>query len=724
MNKIYKTIDLFAGIGGIRKGYELTGRFTNVLSSEIDKYACQAYEYLYGENPFNDVTTKEFKELVKNTDYDVLLAGFPCQAFSIAGLKEGFEDETRGTLFFDIAKIIELTNPKAFMLENVEGLLKHDKGKTFHIIAKTLDELGYHVVGVDTHTSAGKKRYFAQKENIVRTPYNFGIPQKRARVFIMGFRKKDIPDGYIFPPLPNKKELSIYNNLNDLLEENVASNFYLSQQYLDTLNKHKSRHTSKKSGFGYIVVNDEENPIANTIMATGGSGKERNLIRQYRPEYVGLTDVKGKKGALNNKGIRYMTPNEWGKLQGFINYAFIENGTDKFDLPASISNTQKYKLFGNSVCIPVIESMAEYMVERLDEIYKKEENKMKFNKGEWSELYTILYLLNHNRLEIADSQLQPLTKDIFIVKNIFLKNDDSLKFSIENNETFKFHSKDKTTTITRDELESISKILLSNIKSKEKSRAFEIKDVTEWLEHHNIKGIKGKSTSKADIFLDNFDNILNDTYKIGYSIKSKLGQPATILNASKQTNFKYIVSGLEKKDIIEINSIDSKKKLKERIKTIQEKGGEIKFDQITSTTFKENLEHIDMSLPTALGEILLNSYKDDEKNLKTLFENSPIYPRRELAITKLENFLLAISFGMRPSEKWEGEYEANGGILIVNKDSNIYTLDMIYHPKEVKQFLVSQTKLDSPDPNRYNILILKEENGEIYFNLNLQIRYK
>lgn len=724
MNKIYKTIDLFAGIGGIRKGYELTGRFTNVLSSEIDKYACQAYEHLYGENPFNDVTTKEFKELVKNTDYDVLLAGFPCQAFSIAGLKEGFEDETRGTLFFDIAKIIELTNPKAFMLENVEGLLKHDKGKTFHIIAKTLDELGYHVVGVDTHTSEEKKRYFAQKENIVRTPYNFGIPQKRARVFIMGFRKKDIPDGYIFPPLPNKKELGIYNNLNDLLEENVASNFYLSQQYLDTLNKHKNRHTSKKSGFGYIVVNDEENPIANTIMATGGSGKERNLIRQYRPEYVGLTDVKGKKGALNNKGIRYMTPNEWGKLQGFINYAFIENGTDKFDLPASISNTQKYKLFGNSVCIPVIESMAEYMAQRLDEIYKEEQNIMKFNKGEWSELYTILYLLNHNNLEIVDSQLQVISNNRFIIKEIILKKDDTLKFSIEDNETFKFHSEEEHTVITSDELESIRSILLLNITSKENKKAFEIKDVSEWLEKNNIKYTKGDSRSKADIFLLNFDNFRNSTYKLGYSIKSKLGKPATILNASNQTKFKYIVKGLDSKEIKEINSINSKTKLKDRIETIQKKGGKIYFDKISSTTFKENLEYIDMCLPNALGEILLNSYKDSEKNLKTLFEKSSIYRSNKLANGKLESFLLAISFGMRPSEEWEGDYEANGGILIVKNDSRIYTLDMVYHSDEVKNFLVSQTKLDSPDPNRHEILILEEKDGEIYFNLSLQIRYK
>ena len=140
---MYKTIDLFAGLGGIRKGFELTGKCENILSAEIDKFACQAYEHLYKENPFNDVTSEEFKEKCKNSNYDILLAGFPCQAFSIAGLKKGFLDTTRGTLFFDVAEIVRRSKPKAVFLENVEGLTRHDKGKTFRIILNTLNEIGY-----------------------------------------------------------------------------------------------------------------------------------------------------------------------------------------------------------------------------------------------------------------------------------------------------------------------------------------------------------------------------------------------------------------------------------------------------------------------------------------------------------------------------------------------------------------------------------------------------
>lgn len=146
---IYKTIDLCAGIGGIRRGFELTGKFENVLSAEIDEYACKTYEHLFGENPKNDLTSEEFKELVSRTEYDILLAGFPCQTFSRVGQQMGFRDTTKGTIFFDIADIISRTNPRAIFLENVENLVSHNKGETLRRIVTTLeDELGYRIIGV------------------------------------------------------------------------------------------------------------------------------------------------------------------------------------------------------------------------------------------------------------------------------------------------------------------------------------------------------------------------------------------------------------------------------------------------------------------------------------------------------------------------------------------------------------------------------------------------
>ncbi|MGP1494520.1 MAG: HpaII family restriction endonuclease [Streptobacillus sp.] len=726
MDKIYKTIDLFAGIGGIRKGYENTGRFQNVLSAEIDKYACEAYKFLYGDDPYNDVTSEEFKDLVKGTEYDVLLGGFPCQAFSIAGLKEGFEDETRGTLFFDIAKIIDISKPKAFMLENVEGLLKHDKGNTFNIIVKTLDELGYIVVGVDTEETLVGKKYSAKRENIVRTPYDFGIPQRRARVFIMGFRKEIVPKGYIFPMLPKGRVLNIYKDLNDLIEEVVEPKYYLSQTYLDTLNRHKDRHKTNKAGFGYIVVNDEPNPIANTIMATGGSGKERNLIRQFKEDYVGLKNIGAKKGELNSEGIRYMTPKEWGKLQGFVNYAFIENGIDKFELPKSISNTQQYKLFGNSVCIPVIESMAEYMIERLDDFFVKEK-KMGFNKGEWSELYAIFYLLANRKLNLVDCKLNLIDNNIFFVESIISKKKNGvIKFDIQNDIVIPEIFGEKIEPIKIEEIIKFKEQVFYNIiTGSDGSGSFEIDYVNQWLEQHNIlTKFKAKAGVKEDIFLLNLDFNRNQKIELGYSIKSQLGSPATILNASDHTNIRYKIIGLNDEQINEINSINTRNKLKDRILKIYEYGGKIYFDKVVSECFDRNLRMIDTALPEALSEVLLNSYTSGNKELKELFKTSNIYTSESLAYKKLEDFLMSVSFGMFPSKEWNGKYSVKGGIIVVSKDSEVYVIDMVYYENEVKEFLINETKLDSPSSSRYDMLHLRKENGKVYFTLNLQVRYK
>ncbi len=361
----YKTIDLFCGIGGIRKGFELTNGFQNLISAEIDKYACLTYEHLYGENPRNDVTSEEFKEKVRKTNYDVLLAGFPCQSFSIAGDKRGFKDTTRGTLFFHVADIIKETKPKAFLLENVEGLYRHDKGKTFKIIIDTLvKELNYKIVGVD-ELDNGELKYNA--ESFLRKTIDFGLPQKRVRTYIVGFSNDIIPKNHLLKPLPLKSKKVIFKNLYNLLEKDVSAKYYLSEQYIKTLEKHKANHKSKGNGFGFKIVNNGDNPIANTILATGGSGKERNLVLQEKPEYYGLM-FGSKQTPINNQGIRVMTPIEWARLQGFKDYAFVKNGIDTFSFPKEVSETQQYKQLGNSVSIPVIEEIAYYIYNTLEEI--------------------------------------------------------------------------------------------------------------------------------------------------------------------------------------------------------------------------------------------------------------------------------------------------------------------------------------------------------------------
>lgn len=370
---IYKTIDLCAGIGGIRRGFELAGCFENVLSAENEKYACMTYEYLFGENPDNDITTDEFKRQVKEIEYDILLAGFPCQAFSRAGKQEGFGDSTKGTIFFHIAEIIEKTAPKAFFLENVDNLLTHDKGRTIRIILQKLAvELNYKIIGLDIDGD-GNLKY--SSKSFVRNSKDFGVPQNRPRTYIMGFSRSCWGDKVDELPnaLPDKGSELIYKNLHDVLERQAEPRYYMAQGYFDTLVRHKERNEQNGNGFGYRIVNDPsiENPIANTLLATGGSGRERNLVYDPQPEIYGLT-IPGKQTPVNDQGIRVMTPIEWGKLQGFINYAFLdEDGEDLFDFPDGVLDVQRYKQFGNSVTIPVIKEMATFMARCLEQLEKE-----------------------------------------------------------------------------------------------------------------------------------------------------------------------------------------------------------------------------------------------------------------------------------------------------------------------------------------------------------------
>lgn len=394
----YKTIDLCAGIGGIRKGFELTGRFENVLAAEIDPYAARTYKHLYGEDPTNDLTSEEFKRKVVNTEYDVLLAGFPCQSFSRVGKQLGFRDTTRGTIFSEIADIISRTNPKAVFLENVENLVFHDKGHTIETIVKTLEEeLEYRIIGV---TLDDDGNYVYSRSTLIRNTKDFGLPQNRPRTYIMAFSKKIYGKAVklLNGQLPTHGNKVIFNDVTELLDTNVDDKYYMARGYLETLKKHKERQRKKGYGFGYSVVNRDngDHPIAHTILATGGSGKERNLIYQPKPGVAGKM-IEGRKTELNSEGIRVMTPDEWGRLQGFIGYAFIKNGRETFSFPEETTDGQKYKQLGNSVSIPVIECMSAFMIECFDLLQKQQvevvramaENKPFFTKRDVMEMLDI-----------------------------------------------------------------------------------------------------------------------------------------------------------------------------------------------------------------------------------------------------------------------------------------------------------------------------------------------
>ncbi len=305
----YKIIDLFAGVGGIRLGFQqiFKSKAFFVFSSEIDKFAQTTYRANFGEIPHGDITLIEPKEI---PSFDILLGGFPCQPFSNAGLKKGFDD-TRGTLFFDIANIVEHHKPKVVFLENVKGFRNHDKGNTFKVVKKTLEDLGYKV--------------FSE----VLNAKHFGLPQNRERIYIIGFLDNDI--NFEFP-----KPLNKVIKLGDILEDKVDDKYTISDKLWAGHQRRKLEHKKKGNGFGYSIFN-KESPYTSTISARYYKDGSEILIEQ------------------KDKNPRKLSPKEAGSLQGFPK-----------DFKIVVSDTQAYKQFGNSVAVPVIEALAKNIFESLN----------------------------------------------------------------------------------------------------------------------------------------------------------------------------------------------------------------------------------------------------------------------------------------------------------------------------------------------------------------------
>lgn len=307
VNYEYTMIDLFAGIGGTRLGFQLHGNVKSVFSSEWDKFAKQTYNSNFGEVPNGDITKIDEKDI---PNHDILVGGFPCQAFSQAGLKQGFED-TRGTLFFDIARIIKEKRPKMFLLENVKNLVSHDKGRTFKVIINTLEELNYKVF-----------------YNLLKAR-DFGLPQNRERIYIVGFNLDYYPSDMNFSfPNPSFKPTKV----GDILDSYVDEKYTISDKLWAGHKRRKKEHELKGNGFGYTLFN-ANSEYTNTLSARYYKDGSEILIEQ------------------SNKNPRKLTPREASRLQGF---------PEKFVIP--VSDTQAYKQFGNSVAVPVIYEIADQMI--------------------------------------------------------------------------------------------------------------------------------------------------------------------------------------------------------------------------------------------------------------------------------------------------------------------------------------------------------------------------
>lgn len=324
----FSFIDLFAGIGGMRLGFERAGGHC-VYSSEWNKYSQQTYFANFGEQPEGDITQVVAMDI---PDHDVLVAGFPCQPFSIAGVSKknslgratGFADKTQGTLFFDVCRILKAKRPKAFLLENVKNLCSHDRGRTFKVILESLDELGYSV-------------YYA-----VLDGQNY-VPQHRERIIIVGFDKYRYGEDTEFefdltPSIPKPI-------MRDILEPEVADKYTLSDKLWAYLQNYAAKHKAAGNGFGYGIA-----PL---------DGISRTMSARYYKDGSEILI------AQDGKNPRRLTPRECARLQGF---------PENFKIP--VSDTQAYRQFGNSVVVPLIENVAKLVINKLEQLEKEDVHRM------------------------------------------------------------------------------------------------------------------------------------------------------------------------------------------------------------------------------------------------------------------------------------------------------------------------------------------------------------
>jgi DNA (cytosine-5)-methyltransferase 1 len=310
MDPNIKTLDLFAGVGGIRLAFEQAG-FSTVFANDIDKHCKKTYDA-----NFKDVSlyVEDIKKLdiSKLPEFDILLGGFPCQAFSIAGYRQGFKDEKgRGNLFFRIADILKERKPKAILLENVKNLKGHDKGKTFKIIKETLEnELGYYI-----------------KAEVLNSMTHGNLPQNRERIFIVGFLDKKKCDAFEFP-----KEIPLTKKWREFVEEEADNKYYYNDKPLYSRIKNDINSENKVYQWRRKYVRENKKGVVPTLTANMGRGGHNVPIIK------------------NNKGIRKLTPKECFLLQGF---------PQDFKLPKELSDTELYHQAGNSVTVTVVKRIAD-----------------------------------------------------------------------------------------------------------------------------------------------------------------------------------------------------------------------------------------------------------------------------------------------------------------------------------------------------------------------------
>jgi len=357
---------------------------------------------------------------------------------------------------------------------------------------------------------------------------------------------------------------------------------------------------------------------------------------------------------------------------------------------------------------------------------------IKGNKGEWSEVYVLLKLLATGRLNAADENLNAL-KDVFypIIKILRDQNKSSLEYHVES--TIKLidgNSGSEIISIPISTIKEKSEILFKSLKQAS-GRSFGFPELNKFLDQIKVTYLAANSRDKSDINIVVHDLNTGLKPKLGFSIKSMLGKNSTLFNAGNTTNFIYKIETNKQLDLGSINTIEEKPKILNRLKAINRLGINLSFSHIQSSTLELNLRLIDSDLPEILAEMLLLKYSTSglsliNETIDLLKDNNPLnfdlsqnHPFYEY---KLKNFLTDSALGMTPATKWEGKYDATGGIIVVKQNGDVLCYH-IYNRNEFQKYLVNNTKFEQASTSRYKFGEVYEEKGNFFIKLNLQIRF-
>ncbi|MFB6349162.1 HpaII family restriction endonuclease [Moraxella sp. ZJ142] len=633
-----KFIDLFAGIGGFHLALHSLGAKC-VFASEKDVHARQTYSHNFNtqEFEFNDDIRKISPNQIPN--HDILCAGFPCQPFSQAGLKKGFddgEDSERGNLFFCILDIIEAKRPKAFILENVRHLINHDDGKTFEIIQTLLKKAGYRV-------------YYQ-----VLKASDYNIPQHRPRVFIIGFRNADELPPFQFPP-----KLPLTYTMSDIW----------------------GGHCEKEIGF---------------TLRVGGKGSNIDDRRNW--EFYRVD------GEVKRIGI-----NESKKMMAF---------PDTYHFP--VSKTQAMKQLGNSVCVEVVRRVANEVINYLninqDFFNEQDDMAIKRNKGELSEIYALCKVIFEQKIYYGDLNAQ-FSNDYISVLKIHTEQSriDLNRSEIIIHQNGEQKNIELSQFIRLDELTQI----VNDIKNGRSTFSSSVLD--DKVDLLGLEKSKGTAYEKGDISLSFDDNghIFNQQ---NASIKSFLGGSPTLINASQATNFIYEIENINSEMMEQINAINTRSKIKDRLQKISDLGGSLIFKKCENPIYESTLRKTDSYMPEMLADALLAFF---QKQITNRLADYPIQKivdleQRDQVHCRLKDFIKASILGIFPTHEWDGNLTANS-VLLVNDSGEL----LFYHTNKdhiLKNFFYQNTFFDTPSSSRHRFGLVYQENGKFYFKLNLQLR--